>query len=72
MSCEVVIDATPVGGRMRFVNHSCKPNYGFEKLSIRGQERCGVFSVHHIQPGDELIADYGLHYVNSWVESVRL
>ncbi|OWY96629.1 Histone-lysine N-methyltransferase [Phytophthora megakarya] len=31
-----VIDATFVGGRMRFVNHSCEPNCAFEKWNVRG------------------------------------
>jgi SET domain-containing protein len=67
VSHDRVIDATRIGGRMRFANHSCEPNCAFEKWNVRGQERCGVFTIRHIQPGDELTVDYGSQYVHSVV-----
>ncbi|KAL3671023.1 hypothetical protein V7S43_004207 [Phytophthora oleae] len=42
---DAVIDATRIGGRMRFVNHSCDPNCQVEKWCVRGQERCGLFVI---------------------------
>lgn len=54
-----VIDATRIGGRMRFVNHSCEPNCAFEKWIVRGEERCGVFAIQRVEAGHELTVDYG-------------
>ncbi|KAF4131974.1 SET domain-containing protein [Phytophthora infestans] len=39
VSADKVIDATRIGGCMRFVNHSCDPNCQMEKWNVRGQER---------------------------------
>jgi SET domain-containing protein len=69
MSRDRVIDATRIGGRMRFINHSCEPNCGFEKWVVRGEERCGVFAIRRVQPGDELTLDYGFQYVHCSVRS---
>jgi SET domain-containing protein len=52
---------------MRFINHSCEPNCGFEKWNVRGQERCGVFSIRHIRGGDELTVEYGFKFIRSTV-----
>ncbi|KAE9335952.1 hypothetical protein PF008_g13250 [Phytophthora fragariae] len=60
-SAEQVIDATCVGGRMRFVNHSCQPNCREEKWCVRGHERCGLFATRQIGAGEELTFDYQFH-----------
>ncbi|KAG1709673.1 hypothetical protein DVH05_020328 [Phytophthora capsici] len=62
-----VIDATRIGGRMRFLNHSCEPNCSFEKWNVRGEERCGVFCIRRVQAGNELTVQYGLRYIHSAV-----
>ncbi|KAG7402393.1 Gametoproteintin-binding protein 2 [Phytophthora boehmeriae] len=53
-----VIDATRMGGRARFINHSCSPNCGVEKWDINGEERCGIFALRDIFAGEELTFDY--------------
>ncbi|GLD93194.1 hypothetical protein PINS_up001786 [Pythium insidiosum] len=53
-----VIDATRMGGLARFINHSCEPNCGVEKWEVDGEERCGIFALRDILPGEELSFDY--------------
>ncbi|OWY94278.1 DNA binding protein [Phytophthora megakarya] len=60
-SADGVIDATQIGGRMRFVNHSCDPNCQVEKWCVRGQERCGVFAIRDVAAGDEITINYNFH-----------
>lgn len=52
------IDATRIGGWMRYVNHSCDPNCAVEKWNVGGEERCAVFSVRVINVHEELTFDY--------------
>lgn len=51
LSHDRVIDATRFGGRLRFINHACTPNCRLEKWNIRGQERCGVFTIRPVHAG---------------------
>ncbi|POM75859.1 SET domain containing hypothetical protein [Phytophthora palmivora] len=67
ISADAVIDATRIGGRMRFVNHSCDPNCQVEKWCVRGQERCGIFAIRHVTTGEEVTIDYNFHSVNAEV-----
>jgi SET domain-containing protein len=53
-----VIDATRMGGRARFINHSCDPNCGVEKWDVNGEERCAIFALRDIFAGEELTFDY--------------
>lgn len=53
-----VIDATRMGGRARFINHSCDPNCGVEKWDVNGEERCAIFALRDIYAGEELTFDY--------------
>eukprot|EP00644_Phytophthora_capsici_P018600 jgi/Phyca11/127978/e_gw1.73.199.1 len=59
-----VIDATHIGGQMRFVNHSCDPNYVFEKWNVRGFERCGVFTMREVHTGEGFVVDCQIHYAD--------
>jgi histone-lysine N-methyltransferase ASH1L len=52
------IDATQFGGRMWFVNHSCKPNCRVVKWDISEQERRGLFAIRCIKDGEEVTFDY--------------
>jgi hypothetical protein len=61
VSANEVIDATRIGSRMRFVNHSCSPNCRVEKWCVRGRERCGLFAARRISAGDEVTFDYQFH-----------
>jgi SET domain-containing protein len=56
---------------MRFVNHSCTPNCRAEKWSVRGQERCGLFTIRPIKAGDEVTIDYQFQYVDCGVSATR-
>ncbi|KAK1929360.1 Histone-lysine N-methyltransferase ASH1L [Phytophthora citrophthora] len=67
ISADAVIDATRIGGRMRFVNHSCDPNCKVEKWCVRGQARCGLFAIRHVTAGEEVTIDYNFHSVNAEV-----
>ncbi|KAG1698865.1 hypothetical protein DVH05_014249 [Phytophthora capsici] len=72
VSADEVIDATQIGGCMRFVNHSCDPNFQMEKWNVRGQERCGLFAIHDVKCGDNLTFDYRLHCVDFGVRNIRI
>lgn len=65
VNANMVIDATRFGGRMRFMNHSCEPNCRMEKWNVRGQERCGLFTICQVDPGKEFTFDYGFQYFDS-------
>ena len=43
----------------RFINHSCDPNSEMRKLSVRGEERVGVFAVKDIHRGEQITFSYG-------------
>ncbi len=69
-----VIDAGPVGGVARFINHSCAPNL-FVQPVLGGtghrdehQAMVTLFSMEHIPPLTELTYDYGPHYVETKLE----
>ncbi|KAI9993952.1 hypothetical protein PInf_016477 [Phytophthora infestans] len=64
VSADEVIDATRIGGYMRFVNHSCDPNCQMEKWNVLGRERCGLFAIRDVKCGDELTFDYQLQCVD--------
>ncbi|KAG1688093.1 hypothetical protein DVH05_004409 [Phytophthora capsici] len=71
LSHDRVIDGTRFGGRMRFINHACTLNCRLEKWNIRGQERCGVFTIRPVHAGDEITVDYGFQYVHRTVRQVQ-
>lgn len=55
----VIVDATRVGNRARFINHSCDPNCFSRVVSIDNSRRVIViFSKRYIRRGEELCYDY--------------
>lgn len=70
LNAHLVIDATQIGGRMRFVNHSCDPNCRLEKWCVRGQERCGLFAIRRVKAGDELTFDYRCEKIDGKVSKL--
>jgi SET domain-containing protein len=67
LNAGVFIDATKFGGRMRFVNDCCLPNCEVAKWNIRGQERCGIFTVQRVKAGEEVTIDYKYQIADSEV-----
>ncbi|VVC28087.1 Hypothetical protein CINCED_3A006750 [Cinara cedri] len=55
-----MIDAGPRGNLSRFMNHSCEPNCVTQKWSVNGDTRIGLFALHEISAGTELVFDYRL------------
>lgn len=48
----------------RYANHSCKPN---AEVRITGN-RVFIFSTKRIQPGEEIVYDYGKEYFNAFIK----
>ncbi len=55
------IDGTPRSNVARYANHSCNPNA--ESLTWRG--RVFIKAIKDIQPGDEIVYDYGTDYLKN-------
>lgn len=42
------------------MNHSCEPNCVAQKWTVNGDTRIGLFALHDISAGTELVFDYRL------------
>lgn len=54
------IDATKIGGKGRFVNHSCNPNCYVAKWHVGKHMRMGIFAKRPITAGEELTFNYNV------------
>jgi len=65
---DVVLDATRVGSRMRYMNHSwARENLVPKLLSVCGYIRVGLFAARELVPGEELFFHYR-YEVTGWKE----
>ncbi len=53
-----VADATVVGGRARFINHSCDPNCYTKIFTVDRVQKIGIYAKRPIAVGEELFYDY--------------
>ncbi len=54
------IDATKIGGKARFLNHSCAPNCYISKWHVGKHMRMGVFAKRNILAGEEFTFNYNV------------
>ena len=60
------IDGSGRANIARYINHSCRPNA--EAIISRG--RVWIWSRKNIQPGDEIVYDYGREYFDGIIKDI--
>lgn len=58
LNSEQVVDATHMGGKVRFINHSSQPNCYPLVKRINGDQRIGIYARAALPANRELLLDY--------------
>ncbi|KAF9008270.1 hypothetical protein BDQ17DRAFT_1407044 [Cyathus striatus] len=53
------IDSAVAGNETRYINHSKDPNCEARVMMVNGEHRIGMYALKSIEPGAELLFDYG-------------
>jgi len=68
LSQTTIVDATRVGSRTKFINHSSdSPNMRMKLLNIGGTICAALSAARDMSPGQEVFFDYG-YALDSWVK----
>jgi SET domain-containing protein len=66
------LDATALGNKARFINHSAKPNARAATVVAGGSRRVGLFATQTILSGEEITFNYGYGTKVEWQSDFRL
>lgn len=53
-----IVDATHVGNKARYLNHSCDPNCHARVVNVAGKNKILIYTVKDVKKNEELTYDY--------------